>query len=451
MEPTDQGEVSKLSQVIQIDEGKIQEHLGEVVRSTVEETLNAMLDAEADRLCRAERYERTEARKDTRAGSYQRRLQTKAGEVTLKVPKLRTLPFATAIIERYRRRESSVEEALVEMYRAGVSVRRVEDITEALWGTRVSPSTVSELNQKIYGTLEAWRNRPIEGEHPYVYLDGIVLKRSWAGEVRNVSLLVAIGVNESGYRKILGICEGAKEDKTGWSAFLKHLKERGLKGVRLITSDACIGLTESAVEFFLEAAWQRCIVHWYRNIFSHVPSTKVREIAAMLKAIHAGEDLAAAREKANRVIEKLRGLRLSRAAELVETAVEETLAYYAFPEEHWRRIRTNNPLERILREIRRRTRVVGAFPDGQSALNLAAARLRHIAGTAWSTKRYLNIELLKDQQMRGANHRVSQGRAPLSQTESAKESGHYRRVLCYPWGNDKQAPKTGAEERRREE
>ena len=202
--------------------------------------------------------------------------------------------------------------------------------------------------------------------------------------------------------EILGICEGAKEDKTGWSAFLKHLKERGLKGVRLITSDACIGLAESAAEFFLEAAWQRCIVHWYRNIFSHVPSTKVREIAAMLKAIHASEDLAAAREKAIRVIEKLRGLRLSRAAELVEAAVEETLTYYAFPEEHWRRIRTNNPLERILREIRRRTRVVGAFTDGQYALNLAAARLRHIAGTAWSTKRYLNIELLKDQQMRGA-------------------------------------------------
>src|SRR5262249_42120750 len=128
------------------------------------------------------------------------------------------------------------------------------------------------------------------------------------------------------------------------------------------------GLAESAAEFFPDAAWQRCVVHWYRNIFSHVPSTKVREIAAMLKAIHASEDIAAAREKAVRVIEKLRGLRLARAAELVEAAIEETLAYYAFPEEHWRRIRTNNPLERILREIRRRTRVVGAFPDGQSAL-----------------------------------------------------------------------------------
>src|SRR5208337_5362782 len=140
------------------------------------------------RLCGAERYERTEARKDTRAGSYERQLQTKAGEVTLKVPKLRTLPFETAIIERYRRRESSVEEALVEMYLAGVSVRRVEDITEALWGTRVSPSTVSELNQKIYVHIDSWRNRPIEGEYAYVFMDGIWLKRAWGGAMENVAV-----------------------------------------------------------------------------------------------------------------------------------------------------------------------------------------------------------------------------------------------------------------------
>jgi transposase-like protein len=392
---------SPLNNVITIDDERIKNHLDRVVRGSVE-TLNALLEAEADRLCNAQSYERNEARRDTRAGHYERKLQTKAGEVRLKVPKLRMQTFETAIIERYRRRESSVEEALIEMYLAGVSVRRVEDITEALWGTRVSPSTVSDLNKKIYATIEAWRNRPIEGEHPYVYLDGIVLKRSWAGEVRNVSLLVAIGVNSEGYREILGICEGAKEDKAGWSSFLKHLKERGLAGVQLIISDACMGLSESAAEFFPEARWQRCIVHWYCNIFSHVPATRVREIAAMLKAIHASEDVVAAREKAIRVIEKLRGLRLTKAAELAKATVEETLTYYAFPEEHWRRIRTNNPLERLLREIRRRTRVVGAFPDGQSALNLAAARLRHVAGTAWSSKRYLNIGLLKDQQMRGA-------------------------------------------------
>jgi putative transposase len=245
---------------ITIDDERIKSHLDRVVRRSVEETLNALLDAEADRLCNAQRYERTEGRRDTRAGHYERKLQTKAGEVKLRIPKLRTQTFETAIIERYRRRESSVEEALIEMYLAGVSVRRVEDITEALWGTRVSPSTVSDLNKKIYGTIEAWRNRPIEGEHPYVYLDGIVLTRSWAGEVRNVSLLVAIAVNGEGYREILGICEGAKEDKAGWSAFLKHLKGRGLHGIRLIISDACMGLAESAAEFFPEAAWQRCIV-----------------------------------------------------------------------------------------------------------------------------------------------------------------------------------------------
>src|SRR5258708_10808817 len=161
-------------------------------------------------------------------------------------------------------------------------------------------------------------------------------------------------------------------------------------GGRRNSWECCIGLAESASEFFLEADGQRCVVHWYGNIFSHVPSTKVREIAAMLKAIHASEDLAAAREKAIRVIEKLRGLRLGRA---VEAAVEETLTYYAFPEEHWRRIRTNNPLERILREIRRRTRVVCAFPYGQSALHLPAANLPPISATARSAKRYLNIEL----------------------------------------------------------
>jgi putative transposase len=384
-----------LSNVIRIDDDRVKEHLDKVVRGTVEETLNAMLEAEADRLCNAGRYERSEARRDLRSGSYERKLQTKAGSVTLKMPKLRQQAFETAIIERYRRRESSVEEALIEMYLAGVSVRRVEDITEALWGTRVSPGTVSNLNRKIYGQIEAWRSQPIAGEHPYLYLDGIVLKRSWAGEVRNVSLLVAISVNAEGYREILGIVEGAKEDKAGWSGFLAHLKGRGLAGVRLIVSDACMGLVESAAEFYPEARWQRCMVHFYRNVFSHVPAGKLRAVALMLKAIHAQESLEAARRKATEVVARLCELRLAKAAELVETAVPETLAYYAFPEEHWRRIRTNNPLERIMREIRRRTRAIGAFPDGNSALNLAAARLRHIAGTRWSTKRYLNMDLLR--------------------------------------------------------
>jgi len=158
----------------------------------------------------------------------------------LRVPKLRQQKFETAIIERYKRRESSVEEALIEMYLAGVSVRRVEDITEALWGTKVSPGTVSNLNQKIYKRIEKWRNRSIEGHFPYVYLDGIILKRTWAGEVRNVSVLVATGVSSTGFRKILGVAEGHKEDKAGWSGFLRHLKERGLTGVSKADNQRCL-------------------------------------------------------------------------------------------------------------------------------------------------------------------------------------------------------------------
>lgn len=403
MEPTRESGVEPASAVkpvpgpvVQIDEGRIQAHLDEVVRSTVEETLNALLDAEADHLCGARRYERTEGRKDTRAGSYDRRMQTKAGDVTLTVPKLRNLPFETAIIERYRRRESSVEEALIEMYLAGVSVRRVEDITQALWGTRVSASTVSDLNQKIYGKIDEWRQRPLVGDFPYVFLDGLWLKRSWGGEVKNVSVLIAIGVAQSGYREILGVSEGAKEDGPSWTAFLRELKQRGLKGVQLFVSDKCLGLVENLAEFYPEARWQRCVVHFYRNVWTAVPTGKVKEAAAMLKAIHAQEDAKAAKEKARQVVEKLRAMRLAKAAEIVETGIDETLSYFNMPSEHWRSIKTNNPLERLIREIRRRTRVVGAFPDGHSALMLVAARLRHVAATKWGTKRYLQMNRMAE-------------------------------------------------------
>ncbi len=218
---------------------------------------------------------------------------------------------------------------------------------------------MSKLNQEIYERTEQWRNQPLHGEYPYVFLYGIVLKRSWAGEVRNVSVLVAISVNGDGYREMIGVPEGAKEDKAGWSSFLKHLKDRGLGGVQLVTSDKCIGLVESLAEFYPQARWQRCAVHFYRNVFSVVPKGKAREVAAM-----------------------------------VHQDTQKTREYMNFPDEHWRHIRTNNPLERIMREIRRRTRVVGSFPDGNSALMLVAARLRHIAGTKWRTRRYLNAELL---------------------------------------------------------
>jgi len=203
-------------------------------------------------------------------------------------------------------------------------------------------------------------------------------------------------VAEDGYREVLGIAEGCKEDKAGWSGFLAYLKKRGLRCPELFISDKCIGLIESLAEYYPEAKWQRCTVHWYRNVLSVVPRGKMREVAAMLKAIHAQEDTEAARIKAAAVIEKLKAMKLSNAADKVAEGVDETLTYYAFPREHHRHIYTNNPLEAINRQIRRRTRVVGAFPDGNSALMLAAARLRHITGTQWGLKRYMNMDRLKE-------------------------------------------------------
>ena len=388
-----------MDNIIHLDGTELKKELKELVRGSVEETLNQLLDEEADRITQASRYERSPDRVDTRAGHYKRKLLTTSGEVELKVPKLRKLPFETAIIERYKRRECSVEEALIEMYLAGVSVRRVEDITEALWGTKVSPGTVSKLNQKAYENIERWRSRRLSGAYPYVYVDGIYLKRNWGGEVENVSVLVALGVNEEGYREIIGASEGAKEDTESWRGFLRDLRQRGLTGTQLFVGDKCLGLVEALGETFPEAKYQRCVVHFYRNMFSVTPHGKVKEVAAMLKAIHAQENKTSAREKAKAVATKLREMKLKEAADKLEKGIEETLTYMDFPREHWTRIRTNNGIERIMLEIRRRTRVVGAFPDGHSALMLVCARLRHVSASGWGEKRYLTMNALRKSEL----------------------------------------------------
>ena len=382
--------------IVQLNEEIIKGQIKELVRGSVEETLNELLEAEAEKLTQAARYERNEARQGYRSGHYDRNLTTTSGDVTLHVPRLKGISFETAIIERYRRRESSVEEALIEIYLAGVSVRQVEDITEALWGSKVSASTISELNKKAYVNIEAWRNRPLQGcKYPYVYVDGIYLKRNWGGKYENVAVLVAIAVNKDGYREVLGAAEGMKGDKASWVSFFQWLRGRGLEGVKLIVGDKCLGMLEAVGEVFPEAKYQRCVVHFYRNVFSVVPKSKVKNVAKMLKAIHAQESKKASREKAAAVVSELKAMKLPEAAKKVEACIEETLTYCDFPSKHWVKIRTNNIIERMNREIRRRTRVVGAFPDGNSALMLVCARLRHVAGTQWGSKKYMNIKHLE--------------------------------------------------------
>ena len=204
-----------------------------------------------------------------------------------------------------------------------------------------------------------------------------------------------MGVNEYGYREVIGASEGMKEDKISWLTFFQWLKERGLDGVRLVIGDKCLGMLDAAAEVFPEAKYQRCTVHFYRNVFSVTPRSKMKLVAKMLKAIHAQESKQAAREKAIQVIASLREMKLPEAAKKVEDSIEETLTYMDFPYEHWLRIRTNNVIERLNREIRRRTRVVGAFPDGNSALMLVCARLRHVAGTQWGSAKYMNMKHLE--------------------------------------------------------
>ena len=248
--------------------------------------------------------------------------------------------------------------------------------------------------QKAYGHIENWRTRPLSGEYPYVYVDGVYLKRSWGGEIRNVSILVAIGVSNDGFREIIGAAEGMKEDKESWRSFFVWLKERGLTGVRLIIGDKNLEMLETIPEVFPDACYQRCTVHFYRNIFSVTPRNKMKSVAMMLKAIHAQESKEAAREKAIQVTEKLKEMKLGSAAKKLQDGIEETLTYMDFPTQHWSRIRTNNTIERLNREIKRRTKAIGAFPDGQSALMLVCARLRHVAGTQWGTRRYMNMDHL---------------------------------------------------------
>ena len=374
--------------IVQLNEEIIKGQLKELVRGSVEETLNELLEKEAESLTQAARYERSEARQGYRSGHYDRNLTTTSGDVTLHMPRLKGVSFETAIIERYRRRESSVEEALIEMYLAGVSVRRVEAITEALWGSKVSPATISELNKKSYVHIEG-------GHYPYVYVGGIYLRRNWGGEYENVSVLVAIAVNEDGFLEVLGAAEGMKEDKASWVSFFQWLRGRGMDGVKLIVGDKCMGMLEAVGEVFPDAKYQRCTVHFYRNVFSVVPKSKVKIVAKMLKAIHAQESKKASREKAKAVVSELRAMKLKEAAKKIEDGIEETLTYCDFPSEHWTRIRTNNVIERLNREIRRRTRVVGTFPDGNSALMLVCARLRHVAGTQWGSKKYMNMKHLE--------------------------------------------------------
>ncbi len=383
-------------QILQVDQAMLETTLDWMVRKSVEETLNAMLDAEADEITGAARYERSGERKAYRAGHYERDLTVKAGKMSLKVPKLKGAVFESAVIERYRRREESVEEALIDMYLAGVSTRQVDDVSQLLWGDRMPSQTLSDKLKKVYADIDEWRGRPLEQDYPYLFMDGVWHKRCWGGSVENVSILVAVGVGMDGRREVLSVAEGMKEDSESWREFIKGMLARGLKGVRLVTGDRCAGLVAAVNELLPGARYQRCMVHFERNILAKV-NPKNRDWAAdALKAIFSMESRDKALEKAESVAKDMEARKLREAAKCLREGIGETTTYLLddYPREHRRRIRTNNMIERLNREIRRRTRVVGSFPDGRSALMLICARVRYVTSREWSTRRYLDMSRL---------------------------------------------------------
>ncbi len=385
--------VNDCTGMIRVEESEIRNYLDRQVKEAVKQVLEEIMNQEAEELLCAKPYERSPERKDHRNGSRKRKLKTRVGEIELSVPRLRTLAFQTMVIERYRRMEISLEEALVEMYLLGISTRKITDITEALSDFPFSSSAQSRLNKKVYGKLEEWRTRPLPHVIPYLWLDGIVMKVRIAGRYENVSLLAAIGVNPEGYREVLGIAPGFQEDKSSWLSFLRWLGKRGLEYVGLVISDAHLGIREALSECFPQADWQRCTVHFYRNILSLCPKRMRENLAASIKTIHNQESAEEARAKAERVLSCWRKL-LPEACSVLEEGLEETLTFYSYPRKHWRHIRSNNPLERLFREVRRRSRVVGAFPDLTSCLMLATARLRWTEEKRWQKKRYMDIDLL---------------------------------------------------------
>ena len=286
----------------------------------------------------------------------------------------------------------------MEMYMAGVSTRRVDDISQLLWGERMPSQTLSDKLKKVYEDIDGWRGRPLEGEWPYVFVDGVWHKRSWGGHVENVSVLVAIGVDAEGRREVIAVDEGMREDAASWEQFFRGMIERGLSGVRLVVGDRCAGLVATVNSMLPKAKYQRCMVHFMRNVLSKTPPSHREWTSAALKAVFAQESREAALAKAGAVAAEMESRKLRSAANCLREGIGETTTYLLgeFPSNHRIRLRTNNMIERLNREIRRRTRVVGSFPDSNSALMLVCARIRYVTANTWSDRHYMDMSRLDD-------------------------------------------------------
>lgn len=353
----------------------------------------AVMDLEVSQQLGAERYERTPERTGQRNGYRERPWDTRVGSIELKVPKVREGSFYPSLLDPRKRAERALVAVVQEAYVHGVSTRRVDDLVQALGMNGISKSQVSRLCQELDAEVERFRTRKLEGDYPYVWLDATFVKVRENSRVVSQAVVIAIAVRSTGEREVLGLDVGPSEDGAFWTQFLRGLVARGLSGVKLVISDAHGGLKGAISAVLQGASWQRCRVHFIANALALVPKAASQMVAATIRTVFVQPDPMSAREQWRRVAESFRA-RFPRLAHLMDEAEEEVLAYSAFPTEHWRQVWSNNPLERLNREVKRRTDVVGIFPNRAAVIRLVGAVLAEQHDEWQVSRRYLSAESL---------------------------------------------------------
>ena len=373
----------------------LEEQDGDVLREGIRVLSQALMETEVADLIGAERHERSAERGTYRNGYRTRTWDTRVGTIELAIPKVRSGTYFPSLLQPRRRAEHALLAVVQEAYIHGVSTRKVDDLMKALGLDGISKSEVSRICGELDPLVEAFRSRPLVGEHPYVWLDATYHKVRVDGRVVSQATVVAIGVTTDGERQVLGVDVGASEERAFWTAFLRSLVKRGLKGVRLVISDAHEGLKAAIGTVLSGATWQRCRVHFMRNLLATVPKGAREAIAAVVRTIFAQPDHASALTQLHKVADGLRH-RFARAAALLDEAAEDILAYRHLPTDHQRQLHSTNPLERLNKEIKRRSNVVGIFPNGKSVLRLVGAILLE-QDDEWAVadRRYFSAESMK--------------------------------------------------------
>ena len=368
----------------------------DVLKETCEWLINELMKQDVTNEIQAEKHERTEERETQRNGYRDRMLKTRVGSLELRVPKLREGSyFPEWLLERQQPAEQAIIGTIMQAYVNGVSTRKVTNLVEEMGLEGMDKDEVSRINQQLDGKVRSFQSREFSQRYPYVYLDATVVKVREDGQVQNTSMVVAVGVGEDGHREILGFDIGATEDEAFWMRFLKDLKQRGLDGVRLVISDAHVGLRNAINTVFTGAAWQRCLAHYKNNIAVDVPSSLEDEAKAWIDSIVNVPNEKEARHQIDRAKNWFEENDASRAAKKLHEEKDDILAHMRFPKDHWKRLRTINSVERLNREIKRRFNVVGVFPDRDAILRLGGSYLRQQHDSWISGKRYFNEDSMQ--------------------------------------------------------